>query len=82
MIEYSIHDEARILAEGDLLELVHRTLRSECFDEFCANIRGREFSRVRAAEDAAQRMAALADVIERIRLMGLAGMKGLDHGEG
>ena len=82
MIEFSIHDEARILAEGDLLELVHRTLRSECFDEFGANIRGREFSRVRAAEDAAQRMAALADVIERIRLMGLAGMKGKEHGEG
>jgi len=82
MIEYSIHDEARILAEGDILELIHRTLRYECFDEFCANIAGREFSRVRVAEDAAQRMAALADVIERIRLMGIVAMKGKEHGEG
>jgi hypothetical protein len=57
-------------------------LRYECFDEFCANIAGREFSRVRVAEDAAQRMAALADVIECIRLMGMVATRGKEHGEG
>lgn len=81
MIEYSIQDQARILAEGELLELIHRTLRSECFEQFAGNIAGASFSRVRAAEDAAHRMTALDDVVGRIRAMGTAGNRRSDSGE-
>jgi hypothetical protein len=79
---YSIAEQAHILVGGDLLGAIVAELGAECFTEFRANIQRPEFARVRAAEDAAQRMRAVDDIVAAIRMKAAAHLGGVEHGKG